>query len=377
VSLIESVPFDPERSPWDLTLVEGLEGGQAALYFRAHHVLTDGLGGIELISLLLDPPELAPEPTATPASTPMPAAVPDHESSANGDRHFGTMTMTIDVPGVMRRVVDGVNAARSIDPIDSAVRGLQRALNVANSVSRQVMVTGGPLLASSDSRSLLSRFEVLSIEDTRRTALALGGSRNDLLIAASATALGMYHERLGEQSLMLRLATPAGARRHEDGNWFVPTRLEIPTAVGRPGPQFGIVVERLSQARREPALRVVPTLASAIRRLPSRFLFPVLHAQTESVDLAATALPGLRRVRRICGATIQGLYPFGPRLGCPLNVSAFGNDGRLDIGMALDMDAIAEPQLLIDCMREAFDSFLPVAADQPPKAAKGTAAVGH
>ena len=56
VGLLEAVPFDPARSPWDVTLVEGLEHG-AALYLRAHHALTDGVGAIRLLGLLLDEPQ--------------------------------------------------------------------------------------------------------------------------------------------------------------------------------------------------------------------------------------------------------------------------------------------------------------------------------
>ena len=56
VGLLEAIPFDPERSPWDVTVIDGLEGGRAALYLRAHHVLTDGIGGIRLLGLLLDEP---------------------------------------------------------------------------------------------------------------------------------------------------------------------------------------------------------------------------------------------------------------------------------------------------------------------------------
>ena len=46
IGLLEPSPFDPDRGPWDVTLIEGLEGGKAALYLRAHHVLTDGQGGL-------------------------------------------------------------------------------------------------------------------------------------------------------------------------------------------------------------------------------------------------------------------------------------------------------------------------------------------
>jgi WS/DGAT/MGAT family acyltransferase len=373
VGLLESVPFDPERSPWDVTTIDGLEDGRGALYIRAHHVLTDGLGGIRLLSLLLDEPGW-PRTDAEPAATEVRTEAP---RSDDGDRRPGTLTMTIDLPKVARRVAGGVNAARDVDPVDTALRGVQRALSVANSVSRQLIVTGGPLAASPPARSLLSRLEAFSVSGARSTARALGGSRNDLLIAAAAAGLGRYHDQLGEPCLMLRLATPTSQRRvHEmGGNWFAPTRVEIPTAVGRPGPQFGVVVERLAQARREPALRVATTLAAAVGRLPARVLLPALHAQAESVDFAATTLPGLRRSRHVCGSRIEDLYPFGPRLGCPMNITAFGRGEGLDIGVALDPMAVSEPELLVECLEEAFRTYAAVAgtsgdeAGSPPTVA--------
>src|ERR1700751_4959655 len=54
MALIEPVPFDPDRPPWDATLIEGLEGGKAALFLRAHHVLTDGFGGASIVNALVD-----------------------------------------------------------------------------------------------------------------------------------------------------------------------------------------------------------------------------------------------------------------------------------------------------------------------------------
>ena len=259
--------------------------------------------------------------------------------------------------------MDGINAARDVDPVDSAVRSVQRALDVANSVSRQLMVTGGPLSSRPAARSLLSRFEVISVEGARAASLALGGSRNDLLVAATAAGLGRYHEQLGQSSPELRLATPTSQRRDHEagGNWFAPARLEVPTSIGRPGPQFGVVVERLAQARREPALHVASTLAATLGRLPTRLLVPALQAQADSVDFAATAVPGLRGVRHICGSRIEASYPLGPRLGCPMNITAFGNDDRLDVGIALDPAALTQPDLLIDCLTDAFDSFVTAA----------------
>src|SRR6185436_16958327 len=129
------------------------------------------------------------------------------------------------------------------------------------------------------------------------------------------------------------------ARQRRDGelggNWFAPTRAELPTSLDNPGRQFGTVSERLAQARHEPALRITTALASAISRLPNRLLLPAVQAQVDSIDLAVTAVPGLRG-ERICGAKVEVAYPLGPRLGVPVNITAFGNNGGLDVGIALD-----------------------------------------
>lgn len=356
VELLEPVPFDPEKSPWDITLIDGLEEGKAALYLRAHHVLTDGTGGIRLLGLMLDESEWPRAPLTTGEPEPR-----HDDGDVKSERTPGTVTLTatIDVPRAVGRVFDTVNAAREIDPVVSAVRTLQGALDVANSVSRQLMVTGGPLTSRPVSRSMLSRIEVISIEGARAAALALGGSRNDLLVAAAAAGIGNYHEHLGERCGVLRLATPTSQRRglEAGGNWFSPTRIEVPTGVGRHGSQFGVVVERLAQARQEPAVRVASAVASTIRRLPTRLLLPALRAQADSVDFVATVVPGLRRDRHVCGSLIEVAYPLGPRLGCPMNITAFGNESRLDIGIAIDPAVVRQADLLIECLKEAFESF--------------------
>src|SRR4029077_4890191 len=137
-------------------------------------------------------------------------------------------------------------------------------------------------------------------------------------------------------------------------------------SVGRHGPQFGIVAERLAQARQEPALRVASTVAATLGRLPAQVLMPALHAQAESVDFAATALPGLRGERRICGSLIEASFPLGPRLGCPMNITAFGNSDRLDVGIALDPSAFAKPELLVEDLIEAFGGYATAAVDGAP-----------
>jgi WS/DGAT/MGAT family acyltransferase len=367
IGLLEPSPFDPDRGPWDVTLIEGLEGGRAALYLRAHHVLTDGLGGLSLIGLLVDeavpPPPPAEATSAEPASAEL-ASLPDLDTPPK--RKPGTVSINIDLTSaaapVAQGVAAGVSLAKTINPIELLVRSVQWGLDMASSVSHQVIVTGGRLSPIEPSGAMTSRFELLTIPDAREAARAMGGSRNDLIVAGASAGLGLYHEKVGKPCYELRLALPTTQHRDSGvfgGNWVAPTRVEVPTSAEHPGPHFGIVAERLAQARREPVMRIAGGVASVVGRLPTRVLAPALHAQANSVDFVATAVPGFRSDRHVGGALVEECFPFGPRLGCLANISAFGNGDRLDIGIVVDPNAIPDSQLLVECLATAFKAYAP------------------
>ncbi|HET6874552.1 MAG TPA: wax ester/triacylglycerol synthase domain-containing protein [Acidimicrobiales bacterium] len=358
VTLLEATPFDSDHSPWDLTVLQPVEDGRAALYARAHHVLTDGVGGVRLLQVLFDSD--APEADGKPVVRSVPSRSHEPPKDAGDDDAAGwSGKVTIDLGRAARSLSNGIGIARETQPLGTVVRGLQRALDLANSVSRQVMVMGGPLSPLPASHSVSSHFEVLSVGKAREAAIALGGSRNDLLVGAVATAVALYAERLGEPCSRVRIAMPARQRRDGalGGNWFAPTRVEVPAVTHHPARQFAIISERLAQARHEPALAITDTLVSAISLLPNRVLLPALQSQANAVDLAVTTIPGIRGRPRICGAEVQEAYPMGPRLGVPLNVTAFGSGDRLDIGITLDTAAITVPQGFLECLEEAFRRF--------------------
>jgi WS/DGAT/MGAT family acyltransferase len=381
VALLEPRPFDPDRPPWDVTLIHGLEGGRAGLYVRAHHALTDGVGGVSLMGAVFDQEAseapLPERPPPEPADDSSVIEAPDDSSPLYERRRPGTFSVTIDLTraaGSARTAAGTARAAAStvlrVEPFDTLVRAVQRSLETASSVSRQVVVGGGSLSSLPSTRSMHNRFEVVSVPNARHTAIALGGSRNDLLVAAAAAGLGAYQAQLGLSPTELRVAMPAGRHRDngEAGNWFAPMRVSLPSVAGHPGPYFGVVTERLARARHEPALRLSSSIAATLARLPNRLLLPAVQNQARSVDFAATCFPGRRGAHAICGAKVEQSYPFGPRLGCLMNVTGFAIRDRLDVGITVDPAAIEQPELLVGCIVSAFEGFAS-AADEATKPA--------
>ena len=68
-------PLDPGRPPWDMHIVDGLEGGVVASVTKMHHAAVDGVSGAELTATLLDL-EAEPRPVAPPDAPWKPAPLP-------------------------------------------------------------------------------------------------------------------------------------------------------------------------------------------------------------------------------------------------------------------------------------------------------------
>ena len=54
VAVLAAVPLDRTRPLWEFTIVDGLDGGRAALLQKIHHTVTDGEGGVRMSAEFLD-----------------------------------------------------------------------------------------------------------------------------------------------------------------------------------------------------------------------------------------------------------------------------------------------------------------------------------
>src|SRR5262245_28930546 len=124
-AVLMATPFDTAAPPWDVTVIEGLDNGKGAVFLRADHVLTDGLGGRSLADLLFDGPAGAAPPTPAVPET----AAEDGDGQApatEAERRPGTVTISLDLSRAARPLLAGLAAMLNLDPIDTVVRGLQR-----------------------------------------------------------------------------------------------------------------------------------------------------------------------------------------------------------------------------------------------------------
>nr|WP_222132137.1 wax ester/triacylglycerol synthase domain-containing protein [Pseudonocardia sp. C8] len=347
-------PFDRTRPPWEAMLVEGLPGGRAAFLIKLHHVLTDGLGVVQLLSQLhsrrREHDDTKPQPPA-PATV---APDPLDEVDRLVRREVGV------VPATVRAARDVLGALGH--PL-SAVRDTAHYLNSAARVLSPPAGGASELLRPRGSSWRFAALDV-AFADLRAAGKAAGGTFNDAYLAALLGGFRTYHERMGHPvaaDTTLRTSVPVSVRRPEDaagGNRWAPARLRAPMGIADPAERIRAVGAQMRAAREEPALQSTDVVAPLLARLPGPLLALVAGGTTGGTDLQASNVPGLRSEAFLCGARIERVYPFAPLPGCAAMISVVTHGDTCCVGANLDAAAITDRELFAGCLAAGFAEVL-------------------
>jgi diacylglycerol O-acyltransferase len=350
--------FDRARPLWSLTIVEGLEGGRAALLVKMHHTITDGVGGVRLSMEFLDLTRDAPDP-------------PPVGDDAHDERDAvarGALEVTADAATHNARRIVGIVQRATRDAATVATHPTElprRAADIVETVrslARQALVTDKAHSPLWTTRSLRRRFEILTVEldAVKRAAKDLGGTVNDLFVTALAAGAGAYHETKGESVGELRMSMPVSRRQDNSagGNAFSPTRVLVPAGPMAPRERFLEVHDRLGVTKHERSLAVVDGMAGVLNGLPTSVLTRVARQQVETVDFAASNVRAADFELYVAGALVLANHPMGPTAGTAFNATVMSYRNRFDIGLNIDTAAVEDPELLRVSIEKAFAALL-------------------
>jgi diacylglycerol O-acyltransferase / wax synthase len=348
--------FDPARPLWEMTVVEGLEDGRAALVMTFHHALTDGIGGVqlamELFDLQADAGEDPPDPGPVPAEDVAGLRLLWDTVAFDAGRLAGLARAA--PPTALRGVVQLVRS-----PFGAVAEAGRAARSVLRTVA-PVRTTLSPVMRE---RRLGRAFFALdvSLEELREAAGAAGGHVNDAFLAAVTDGLRRYHLQRGVDVERLRVTLPISVRRPEDppgGNRITLARFALPTSGPDPAARVRAVREQVERWRAEPALHMTQGIAAALNLMPSG----VIGGMLKHVDFLASNVPGFPVPVYLAGARVERYYPFGPTIGSSVNVTLMSYAGTCCVGVNCDTGAIEDPAALARCLSEGFDDVLSLSA---------------
>lgn len=371
---LASEPLDRSRPMWHFTILEGLPDGRAAMVQRMHHTITDGEGGIRMSVEYIDLDRDSPDPE------------PVDDGPPNGPGRVDPMPSHGPVDGVLDRAIAPLRI--TVETVEEMVRrgfaGAERLAGVAADVSRDPVGFGAGLVdlpgeAAATLRSMAHQYLVLDgqrsplwsgrsldrtlhpfdvpLGDVKEAAHRLGGTVNDVFVAAVAGAAGAHHRARGMEVGDLRMAMPVSTRTTRadgsGGNAFTPTRVLIPTGTD-PRSRFEEVHRRLKVTKSEPANHHAAALAGVISMVPRHLLARVARQQVASVDFTTSNVRAAPFDLFIAGALMEANYPLGPLAGTAWNLTTMSYRGSMNMGLVADPAAVDDPDGLAADIQTAF-----------------------
>lgn len=336
--------FDRAAPLWEIVVVPGLEGGGAALIQKFHHSFTDGLGGIELLLSLLDwGRRPRKEPTLLPAEPPADEGV------------LGELAHRLQSVTGMVGALPPALWRSAMNPVGTVSDGLR----TGRSIARLVTPSTRPLSPLFGGRSVGWRFDTHeeSMEALHKAAAAASGTVNDVFLAAVSGALYRYHAHHGHRIHALRVNMPVSFRRSGDhfaGNRWTPVRFVVPVDEPDPARRVRQLGQLSREWRSEPALPLTDGIADVLSRLPDQATTAALGSMMYGVDFVATNVPGVARRCYIAGAEVTRQFAFAPLGGAAVNFALVSHAGTACVGVNTDRAAVADPEVLMACLAEAF-----------------------
>ena len=352
--------FDRSRPLWRFTLIEHLEEDRAALVMCMHHSLTDGVGAMQLALLLFDTDPGAPtalvRPDAPAGETPGWAGLVGESLTHNVRRVRGLFRN-----GAGSLLPAAIRAGR--DPVGSA----RAVVETVGSIGRTIAPVNDTLSPVLTGRSRNRRLDLLTVrlDDLRAAAASAGGSVNDGFMAGAICGLRLYHERHGHHPDRLRVTLPISIRTPDDpvgGNRITLIRFAVPAS----GPDAAACIAEMSHlcraARDERSLAYTDAIVGVLNLLPRAAVASML----KHIDFLASDVTGFPFPVWLAGARLTGQVAFGPTIGTALNLTLLSYEGTCSIGITMDTAAVADPELLAECLRAGFEEVLALAGEHVP-----------
>lgn len=342
VSDLMSTPLDHSKPLWQMHLIEG-HGKGCAVLVRIHHCIADG---IALLRLLLSLTDAQCESGR-------------RARLRRGARHV--LGRGSDGSGLLRRALR--LAKLGADGTATVARLLLREPDPDTTLRGRLGVAKRAVWSSP-----------LPLSEVKRIGGAVGGTINDVLVAAVCGALRDYLQARDEpvESLDFHVALPVDLRSDEPtralGNRFGLVFLPLPVGIDDPLERLLEVRRRMNELKASPEARCTLGILDAIGRVSA-------DAQRHFVDFVAskttavvTNLPGPTETIYLAGSPVRTILFWVPQSGrVSLGVSILSYAGEVRVGIAADRGLVPDPQSILASFEGEIEALRRL-LEEPPLA---------
>jgi diacylglycerol O-acyltransferase len=359
VGRIVSQRLDRSRPLWEIWMIEGLEQrGTFAMIAKTHHCMIDGVSGVDIMAVLLNPdPEalLSNPPTWIPRPAPTAFELFRDEMMRRASEPLALLP---DLPRVVRHPCAVLHEAWK------SVAALGETLGAATHTASETPLNRpiGPH----------RRIDWLSMDlaDVKEVKNRLGGTVNDVVLAIVAGALRRFLERrrINCDVLELRASVPVSVRSDDQrgtlGNQIALWMTDLPVSESDPRRRLAKVRETTSKLKDSNQALGAQVLAAVSEWTSTTLLSLAVGLATRSrpFNIVVTNVPGPQIPLYLLGSHLRECYPVLALLANQaLGVALFSYAGQLSWGFIADWDLVPDLHDFVLAIESSFVELYDVA----------------
>ena len=310
---VMSQRLDRDHPLWEYWLVEGLAGGRWALISKVHHCMVDGVSGTDLYRVIFDS---SPEP---PPGLSLPT-VDDRPVSAEPPAVALAAQAALDAVVLPAREVLALSGAAA-DPA-GAVRQATDMARAITKLAPAAWPTARSSLSGHIGRQRRYTWARASLDDVKTIKRQLGGTVNDVVLAAISGGFRMLLLARGEQPgpHMVRSLVPVSVRAPGEENVYEnqvsAVLADLPVHVADPVARLAAVQAELQTLKTAKEAMVGEALTSLGRYTPFPFaswwVRLAFGLPQRDIVTVTTNVPGPRQPLYGMGRQILEIIPYVP-----------------------------------------------------------------
>jgi WS/DGAT/MGAT family acyltransferase len=349
--------LDRGRPMWEVLVIEGLEDGRFALVAKVHHCMIDGIGGVDLMKVLLAPMETEDLGTLD-EYEPRPAP-------ASADLLIDEAIRLLQAPPEIAKNLKGLKVDSK--EFSDMVRHRVRAMSASAKSGWFVNASETPLNRKIGPNRRIAHLAT-DLEQVKAIKNGLGGTVNDAVISAVAGAVRSFliDERDFDVSeLDFRAMVPVSIRDEgaasDLGNHVTMWLLELPIGEADPAARFRAVTEATAHLKKTDQALGAAMLTQSASFTPSNLLGTaarVAAATARPFNMTVTNVPGPQLPLYLLQSRLEHIYPMVPLwVNHGLGVALFSYDGQLNWGFSSDWGSVPDLDAFVRHIEQALDEL--------------------